>query len=251
MIRLVTFLLMLLPSLALAQEKLVLGLSQDEVSITATFTGSELLIFGAISRETPPPQNSELGVIIAVAGPNVPVTIRRKERVAGIWINTESTNIDIAPSFYAVATSGPLNEVLRPLEDLQHAITWDRVVRSAGQDAFSTTEFSEAFARIKESSNLFQMLEGAVALEDDTLFHTAITLPSNLTEGPYRTRIFLTRGGQVIDTLDTNIPVFKVGMERWLYNLSREQSALYGLLALLIAIIAGWTASAAFNAMRR
>ncbi|NVK05987.1 MAG: TIGR02186 family protein, partial [Marivivens sp.] len=114
-----------------------------------------------------------------------------------------------------------------------------------------TTEFSEAFARIKESSDLFQMLEGAVALEDDTLFHTAITLPSNLTEGPYRTRIFLTRGGQVIDTLDTNIPVFKVGMERWLYNLSREQSALYGLLALLIAIIAGWTASAAFNAMRR
>ena len=101
MIRFVTFLLMLFPSLALAQEKLVLGLSQDEVSITATFTGSELLIFGAISRETPPPQNSELGVIIAVAGPNVPVTIRRKERVAGIWINTESANIDIAPSFYS------------------------------------------------------------------------------------------------------------------------------------------------------
>ena len=141
MIRLVTFLLMLLPSLAVAQEKLVLGLSQDEVSITATFPGSELLIFGAISRETPPPQNSDLGVIIAVAGPNVPVTIRRKERVAGIWINTDSANIDIAPSFYAVATSGPLNEVLRPLEDLQHAITWDRVVRSAGQDAFPRLNF--------------------------------------------------------------------------------------------------------------
>jgi hypothetical protein len=47
------------------------------------------------------------------------------------------------------------------------------------------------------------------------------------------------------------IDVRKVGLERWLYNLSREQSLVYGLLSLAIAIAAGWLASAAFAMIRR
>ena len=251
MIRLFAILLMLLPLPLHAREKIVLGLSQDEVSITASFTGSEILIFGAISRQTPPPETTELGVIIAVAGPNVPVEVREKDRVAGIWVNTDSTAIDIAPSFYAVATSAPLGDVLLPLEDLHNAISWQRVVRAVGQDAFAINDFTQAYMRIKESEGLFQLLEGAVALDDDTLFHTEIALPSNLTEGDYKTRIFLTRDGHIIDDFQTVIPVYKVGIERWLYNLSQTHAAMYGVLSLLIAALAGWAASAAFAALRR
>ena len=251
MIRILTFLFALIPAIAAADEKIVLGLSQDEVSITASFTGSEILIFGAIRRDAPPPQTTELGVIIAVAGPNVPVEVRQKDRVAGIWVNTDSAAIDIAPSFYAIASSAPLSDVLLPLEDLHNAISWGRVVRAVGQDAFAMNEYTEAYMRIKQSNDLFQMLEGAVAIEGDTLFHTAIKLPSNLTEGDYKTRIFLTRDGHIIDSFQTEIPVYKVGIERWLYNLSQNQAALYGLLSLLIAAVAGWAASAAFAALRR
>lgn len=252
MIRAVLICLMLLPTWARAQdEQIVLGLSRDEVSITATFTGSELLIFGAVKRTTPPPESTDLGVIIAVSGPNTPVTIRKKDRAMGIWVNRDSVNLDIAPSFYAVATSGPMDEVLLPLEDYKNAISWDRAVRTEGQNAFDSTDFSEAFARIKEREKLFMTLEGAIDLEEDTLFRTAITLPANLTEGNYRARIFLTRAGSVIDEYDTTIPVFKVGIERWLYNLAQEQSAIYGALSLVIAALAGWAASAAFAAFRR
>ncbi len=236
---------------AKAQESIVLGLSQDEVAITASFTGSEILIFGAIRRETPAPANSELGVIIAVAGPNAPAAVRRKERVAGLWVNSETVNMDIAPSFYAVATSAPLDEVLLPLENYQHAVSADRIVRAEGQTAFDSNEFTEAFIRLKERNRLFQVIENAVIIDQDTLFHTSISLPSNLTEGNYRTRIFLTRNGQVVDHFDTIIPVFKVGIERWLYNLSQSYAALYGLLSLVIAVVAGWAANAAFAALRR
>ncbi len=251
MIRLFALLLTLIPFAAVADEKIILGLSQDEVAITASFTGSEILIFGAIRRDEPPTENSDLGVIITVAAPNQPVTVRRKERVAGIWVNTQTSDIAIAPSFYAVATSGPMNDVLLPLEDLQRAISWQRIVRAEGQDAYNTTEFTEAYERIKAGQGMFQVLEGAIDVEDETLFHTSISLPSNLTEGHYSTRIFLTRNGQVVDTFETHIPVFKVGIERWLYNLSQDQAALYGILSLLIAAIAGWGASAIFSRLRQ
>ena len=90
-----------------------------------------------------------------------------------------------------------------------------------------------------------------IALDQQTLFRTAIKMPANLTEGDYVTRIFLTRGGQIISSYQTSIDVRKVGLERWLFTLSRQQPLLYGLMSLAIAITAGWGASAAFQAMRR
>ncbi len=240
-----------LASTAVQSEQIVMGMSQDEVAITASFTGSEILIFGAVSRDAPAPESSDLEVIIAVQGPNVPVTIRKKDRVAGIWINTESVDLDIAPSFYAVATSGPIAEVLLPLEDLRHAVSVGRVVRSAGQNAFNTDDSVDAFARIQAKDNLLQILEGAVSIDEDTLFRARISLPANITQGNYKTRIFLTRNGMVVDQLDTVIPVYKVGIERWLFTLAQEQAALYGALSLIIAALAGWVAAAVFGMLRR
>ena len=90
-----------------------------------------------------------------------------------------------------------------------------------------------------------------MVLDQETLFRGAIQLPANLTEGEYLTRIFLTREGRVVSQLETVIDVQKVGLERWLYTLSRQQPLVYGLMSLAIAIAAGWGASAAFQAMRR
>jgi uncharacterized protein (TIGR02186 family) len=90
-----------------------------------------------------------------------------------------------------------------------------------------------------------------VDLEEDTLFRGQVSLPANLTEGPYRTRIFLTRDGNVVDIYETSIAVNKVGLERWLYELSRNQPLIYGLMSLAIAIAAGWGASAAFRFLQR
>ena len=101
--------------------------------------------------------------------------------------------------------------------------------------------------RIRRKAGLYQTLEGQIALDQQTLFRTAITMPANLTEGDYTTRIFLTRGGEIVSSYETTIDVRQVGLERWLFTLSREQSVLYGLMSLTIAIAAGWGASAAFE----
>lgn len=249
---LLALLLFALPLQAAAQEEVVLGLSQDRVAITATFDGSEILIFGAVKRETPIPDTEQLQVIVTVSGPDLPVLVRRKERKLGIWVNTDSVLVDSAPTFYAVATSAPLSEILTDIEDLRYRISINRAIRSVGAAMHirGAQDFADAVVRIRENKQLYSVRENTVAVDQQTLFRTAIDMPADLTEGRYTARIFLTRNGKVVSQYETPIDVRKVGLERFLYVMSREQPFLYGLMSLAIAIAAGWGASAAFRLLR-
>jgi uncharacterized protein (TIGR02186 family) len=237
---------------AVGAEEVVLGLSQDQVAITTNFDGSEILLFGAVKREAPIPEEP-LDVVIAVSGPSSPLTVRRKERKFGIWVNTDAVEIDAAPSFYAVATSAPFAEVISNVEDQRHKISIPRAIRSIGapMDVEDAQSFSEAVIRIRTNEDLYQLRENTVEIEQQTLFRTSIQMPANLTEGDYPTRIFLTRDGKVVSQFETVINVNKVGLERWLFDLSRNQPLIYGIMSLAIAIAAGWLASAAFQILRR
>ncbi|MEO0771865.1 MAG: TIGR02186 family protein [Pseudomonadota bacterium] len=245
--------LLVLPAKA---EEVVLGLSQDEVAITATFDGSQILVFGAVKREEPIPEGPPLQVVVAASGPSEPVLVRRKERRFGIWINTDAVLIDSAPSFYKVATSAPFEFAMTDQQDLQYRVSVNRAIQSVGA-AFGTAagtggaqDFTEAVIRIREDNDLYKVVENAVTVDQQTLFRTAIEMPANLTEGEYSIRIFLTRAGEVISLYETQIDVKKVGLERWLYNLSREMPLIYGLMSLAIAIFAGWGAAAIFRVVR-
>lgn len=252
MIRLLCTLLMLLATPLLAEE-VVLGMSQNRVAITANFDGSEILLFGAVKRESAIQEEPPLEVVVAISGPLLPVTVRKKSKKLGIWVNTESVDVDHAPSFYAVATSKPFNEIMTSVEDLRHKVSIPRMIRSVGapMTVDNAQRFSEAVMRIRTENGLYQTLENSVTVEQQTLFRTSISMPANLTEGDYATRIFLTRGGKVVSHFETTIDVRKVGLERWLFNLSRQQPLIYGLLSLAIAIAAGWGASAIFRMLRQ
>jgi uncharacterized protein (TIGR02186 family) len=240
-----------LPAFA-TTEDIVAGLSQNRVSITADFEGSEILIYGAVRRTAPPPEG-QLHVIITVEGPATPITVRKKERTAGIWINRESVQIASAPSFYAIATTGHLKDILSETENLRHQITIPRAIRAVGisQQARNAPEFLEALIRVREGEDRYRLSERSVQFTQATLFRSDVVLPANLTEGLYRVRIFLTRNGQVVDRIERQINVRKEGLERFLFNLSRDQPLIYGLLSLLIAVMAGYGASAGFRLMKR
>ncbi len=245
-------LLLLVSALPALAEEVVLGMSKDTVSINTSFDGSEILIFGAVKREEPIIYDPRLQVIVTVAGPDQTLTVRRKEKRLGIWVNTDAVEIDSAPSFYAVSTSTLLGLSLSDTEDLRHRVSIPRAIRSVGapDTVGDSTSFTEALIRIKSRTNQYQLNEGTVSVDAQTLFRTSVKLPAALTEGNYLTRIFLTRGGKVISKYETSIYVRKVGLERWLFNLSRENALIYGLMSLAIAIAAGWGASAIFRMFR-
>lgn len=234
-------------------ERLVSGLSQDQVAITASFTGSEILIYGAIRRDEPKARDEAPGIIVTVEGPSQSVAVRRKDRVGPIWVNTAGMRIGAAPDFYVVASSGPLERMLDPAEDVRFRISPPLAIRalSAGAEVGDPTPFTEALLRIRTDSGRYRVDEGAVQIVDDTLFRADVRLPANLVEGDYRARIFLVRDGRVIDSDTVPIRVQKVGLERWLYRLAIHQPFWYGLMSLAIAMAAGLVASAAFRALRR
>ena len=244
------FLIFLLTLAPASAEEVVAGLSQSRISITTNFDGSEILIFGAVKRESEIDPDAPVEVIITVEGPKKPLTVRRKDRRFGIWVNTDAVEVDEAPSFYAIATSAPWEQVLSDTADLRHHISIRRAIRSVGAEIAGSEDFTEALIRIREEAGLYQTNIGAVALDEQTLFNTSIRLPANLTEGEYHARFFLTRAGEVIDTHDSVIDVQKVGLERFLFRLSRDNPLVYGLMSLAIAIFAGWAASAAFRVFR-
>jgi len=233
-------------------ETVIAGLSQNRVSITANFDGTGILIFGAVKRDSPPPPGGPLEVIIAVSGPSGPLIVRRKDRVLGIWINRASLKVDAAPSFYAIESSVPLKQAISATEDLRYKISIPSMIRSVGapKDIKDAKSFSQAVIRIRENNGLYSQSAGSVKLTDNTLFSAQFRLPSNLVEGDYKARIFLTRDREVVDSYETAITVRKVGLERWIYNLAHKRPLIYGLLSLVIAIGAGWLAAAVFRLLR-
>lgn len=255
MLRLIPVLMLLAWPFTVAAEgeEIVLGLSRDEVAITATFDGSDVMIFGAVKRDAPAPDAGPLQVIITLAGPSEPVLVRRKDRRFGIWVNTDAVEVDVAPSFYAVATSAPFGEAISDVEDLRYGVSIPRVIRSVGapSEVADAETFTDALIRIRTGEGLYQILDSEVDLEEETLFRGQISLPAALTEGEYIARIFITRDGLVVDEYETSIAVYKAGLERWLFEMSRNQPFWYGIMSLAIAISAGWLASAAFRIFQR
>lgn len=247
MIRLALLFLLAFSVPATAQ-RVIAGLSQNRISISANFDGSEILIFGAVKRDAPPSDPGDQGIIVTVEGPTQAITVRRKERRALIWVNDASAEIDRAPSFYTVNTSGPLSEILLDRTDLHHRITPPRAIRDIGAPLLdANAAFDEALIRIREDQDLYQVNIGDVTVREGTLFSTSVSLPANLVEGRYVARIYLMEGGRVVSRYETSIDVAKAGLERFLYTLAHDDPLIYGCLSLAIAIAAGWGASAAFR----
>ncbi len=252
MIRVLLALLLALP--AAAQESVIGKLSQNKVSITANFDGSEIFVFGAVKRDFAVPEGTPpLNIIITVTGPSKPVMVRQKERILGIWVNRHAMQVDAAPSFYTIATTGPLDEIMSTEAQVAHDIGLNRLVRLSGPVAGirNPTAFTSALIRINEKSGLYARHSGGIELIEETLFSTNIALPSNLTEGDYQTRMYLLRAREVVHVAETTISVRKEGMERWITLLAHEQPLIYGLLSIALALFVGWGASEAFRVLLR
>lgn len=245
-------LVFLLWAAPVAAEEIVSGLSTTGVSINANFDGTAILIYGAAVRDAPPPSWPLLQVIVTVEGPSAPVIVRRKERVAGIWINRGAVRVDSAPSFYAVASTGVLDDILTETDDLRYRISLPLAIRAVGiaGEARNAPDYVEALQRIRSTEGSYRLSPDSVLLLQQALFRTDVVLPANLIEGTYKVRIFLTRGRNVVDFQENQINVRKAGLERFLFNLSQEQPLAYGLISLLIAGLAGWGASEVFRRLR-
>ena len=129
-------------------EPIVSGLSDDVIEIDARFTGSEVLLFGATE--------SEGDIIVVVRGPWAGVVVRRKQRIAGFWVNAESVGFAGIPRYYAVASTRPLDEIAGPELLADKQIGLENVVFQAFyvDSAEGTEPFRDAVLRGEQQERL-------------------------------------------------------------------------------------------------
>ncbi len=221
--------------------ELVADLSEHLVAISTGFAGTEVLLYGAVEQPG--------DIIVVVRGPERRTVLRRKSQVAGIWMNTSSMAFDRVPSYYAVASSGPLSDIADSgeLSRLQIGLESLRPTPLSVASANIVADWRAALIRNKQRQGLYVRQVGSVSFLDDTLFRTRIYFPANVPTGVYLADVYLLRNGLVVSAQTTPLNIRKAGTEADLYDFAHEQSGLYGLVAVFLALMAGWLAHLAFR----
>jgi uncharacterized protein (TIGR02186 family) len=237
------FLLMMLLLLApsVRAEELVADLTNHLIAITTGFTGASVVLFGA----TDGPGD----VVAAVRGPDREITVRRKSRVAGIWANTKEVTFVRVPSYYAVAASRPINEILSPATAAFYQLGVENLKLEAQSDTPSAILdlFRSALERDQQNAGLFASRMGKIDFLGERLFRTTISFPKNVPTGTYLVEVFLVRDKDVVSGQTTPLVVSKVGLDAAVYEFSNRQPGFYGAIAVLTAMVAGWLASLPFR----
>ena len=222
-------------------EPLVADLSDSVIAITTGFAGSEVLLFGATEGEG--------DVIVVVRGPVGAEVVRRKSRVAGVWVNRGGVEFDNVPSFYHVAASAPLAELL-PEEDrrrLEIGHDYLGLRAGAGADGALVSDFRAALVRAKQRLGLYYDALGEVTFLGTRLFRTELFLPSNVHTGTYEVTVYLVSGQKIVAEFERRLEIGKIGLEAEVFAFAQQQSALYGMIAILVALMAGWLAGFVFR----
>lgn len=222
-------------------QELVADLSRHFVAITTGFAGTDVLLFGATDGKG--------DVIIVVRGPSRHEVVRRKGRVAGIWVNDAELVFEDVPSFYGIAASKPLSSLLTDVALRRHGIGINYLNLKPGRqiDAQELVGFRAGFLRNKIRDGLFTMQPGSVTFLGQRLFRTTMYFPANVPTGSYVVQVFLVRDGRVVSAQTTPLSIAKVGIGADVYNFAHNSSALYGILAVVFALLAGLFAGVVFR----
>jgi uncharacterized protein (TIGR02186 family) len=230
---------------ATAKAAIVVDLDQKQISITTDFNGAELLLFGALDLL----DNDDIAIL--VSGPLKNVVLRRKNQVAGIWLNTETATLTNIPSFYHILTTRPLDEIADIKErrriDLGYEFVPFFLEKGSRIDEGGIDEWKEALARNMEASHLWKINDGKVSTRKNALFRTDVVLPANIIPGRYDVRIIHFRDGATINEVKSSLLVAKKGLSAQIFKMAHVYPPLYGIFAILFAGGAGWLAAVAFR----
>lgn len=234
------------PLLAAQAPTLVPDVSQRDIEIAYSFTGAELLLFGAIVYPggRAPRGGERTDVVVVVKGPTQSITVREKRRVAGIWINAEQMRYRSAPSFYAVASSGPLAAMLDDRTRAIYEIGLSSLQLSPASSAAPGEQdrFARGLVELRRRTGLYYEAPGAVEITDGVLYRARVSIPARVPVGRFTAETFLVRDGRVLAAAVRAIDIRKSGFERFVARSADRHSVAYGLVAVALSVGLGWFA---------
>lgn len=241
---------LILAPLLMGQAKPVLvpDVSQREVEIAYSFTGAELLLFGAILYPGGrlPTDDKPSDIVVVVKGPVESILVREKAKVAGIWVNAARLRYRSAPSFYGLVSSRPIRELVDERTRAIYELGLDSLQLSPASNAPADEQdrFAAGLVDLKRRSGLYYEQPRAVEISDGVLYRAHVTIPARVPIGRYTAETFLIRDGHVLAVATKDIAIRKAGFERFVARSAQRWSILYGLVAVALSVLLGWAAGA-------
>jgi uncharacterized protein (TIGR02186 family) len=229
---------------AAAQEDLVSGLSQDVVEITSNYTGTDLIVFGAIEHAQ---GATARDIVVVVRGPDNDMTVRRKDRIAGVWINDARARLYDMPSYYFVASTRALDKIASPDTLGLYDLGLDNLKPDAVLSDGPSEPYRQALLRTLARTGLYVQEPEAIEMLSPTLFRVRVPVPAAVPSGQYNVQVYLFRDGAVVSAQSTPLYVDQTGFERRLRTFALNSPLYYGAATVLMAVLLGWIASAAFR----
>lgn len=228
---------------------LVPDISQKKVEIIYSFSGTELLLFGAILWPGGRVPTDQADIAIVIKGPPQSVLLREKQRIAGIWVNAESTDFRSVPGFYAVAASRPLEKLVDERTAAIYELGLGNVQLSpVGTETPDVQQrFERGLVNLRQKDRLFAETSGSVQIRQGVLYQARIPIPARVPEGTYTAETFLIKDGRVLAAATRDIEIRKAGFERVIADWSIEAPVSYGIMAICISALLGWGAGALFR----
>lgn len=235
---------LLSPCLASAQEEsisltnpMVADVSQHTIEIRSDFNGTQLLIFGA--------RNVPGDLIIVVRGPTSNVTLRRKERIAGMWMHVDQRKYDTLPLFYALTSTKPLSRIAPPATLRALGLGEQRVLEVSNEKP--NDKFDTALTQALAQRDWWQMPFGKITYFGESLFKVRLDLPDTLPSGDYTAEIYLFSKGKLLGFQTIPLESYKVGFDANIEYMAKHRSATYGLIAVFVALCGGWLGHRLFH----
>lgn len=231
-------------------ERLVTQLSQDEVSITSSFAGQTLTLFGSIEPDAGS-QVVPVGpyhVIITITGPLQSRIARQKTNQFGIWLNTAQVEFTSFPSFYQVLSDQKLTDITNPITLAEKSIPLLKQPQAAPKESWiNALAFGPQLVRLMENKGMFKLNESGVTFRSNTFYFGQVSLPADAPPGSYLAHTYLFRDGQIVADKSEGFSVRKIGFERFLGQAARQQPLLYGLVCVVLALFTGWLGGVVFR----
>lgn len=227
---------------------LVPEVSQSRIEVRQGFTGANLLLYGAVIDPAGARSQTEYDIVVVLKGPTEPIRLREKERIAGVWMNSRSSDFRSAPSFFAVASSSRIEDIVDPRTAAIYELGTEFIQLSpSGQiEPEEQTRFARGLVEMRERLGLYKEDAEGVRISEGVLYQARIALPSNVTTGQYTAETFAIANGRVLASATADIEVVKVGLEGRVVYAAERWSPIYGLGAILLSVGMGWLAGRLF-----
>jgi uncharacterized protein (TIGR02186 family) len=247
--RVVAALLLVFAARAAQADDLVAGLSQDIIQITSNYNGTDIVAFGAIENMNVMTAAGPMDVVVAVRGPTADMIVRKKERVAGIWLNNHGVEMRNMPSYYYVASTRPLSAIAPEDTLKRYALGLDDVLPASttARTPAIAEPYRQALVRHKLIDGLYNENAGGVEFLSPTLFRARVPVPANVPRGQYTVQVYLFRNGNVVSAQSTPLYIDQTGLERRLFNFAHQSPLAYGISTVLMAGMLGWLSSMLFR----